>query len=58
MNTVFTRLALAGLVMLSAGAASAAVTVTFTHAAELPRHAVRAEGPRAKCCSDLSDHFA
>jgi hypothetical protein len=56
MNTTLHKLALAGLVLLSAGAASAAVTVTFTdpdHFHDMPL----SRDERAQILKDLSDHF-
>jgi hypothetical protein len=57
MNTKLRSLALAGLVLLSAGGASAAVTVAFSH----PEHygdMPFAPSDREQILKDLSEHFA
>lgn len=57
MNTQLLRLALAGLVLLSAGGASAAVTVTFSHPENFHDMPLAATD-RELILKDLSDHFA
>jgi hypothetical protein len=57
MNTMLKQLALAGLVLLSAGGASAAVTAAFSHPenySDLPF----AQYDRDQVLKDLGDHFA
>lgn len=57
MNTQLLRLALAGLVLLCAGGASAAVTVTFSHPEDFHDMPLSATD-REQILKDLSDHFA
>ena len=57
MNTTLKYLALAGLVLLSAGGASAAVTTAFSHPEHF-RDLPFASYDRDQVLKDLSDHFA
>lgn len=57
MNTKLHSLALAGLVLLSAGAASAAVTVTFSHPENF-RDMPFSPTDREQILQDLSEYFA
>lgn len=57
MNTQLKTLALAGLVLLSAGGASAGVTVAFTHP-EQYRDMPFAPSDREQVLKDISEHFA
>lgn len=57
MNTTLKHLALAGLVLLSAGGASAAVTAAFSHPENF-REMPFAQYDRDQVLKELSDHFA